>query len=177
MGVVLLIDNTLPKKNDLALFFKPKMYTITQFSQDYRISDGIKNAVSEKYSSRSLSVESGENINKLFLNIAEKYSDLLETARANNYEYLLIATQKVNCIDRSTFSWFYTTTFTATVKADCDIKVIDIRNNKTIFKETVPCEGIGRASDLDESLNIATRNYSIELGNRLQKVLPQIPLN
>lgn len=169
MGIVLLVDQTLPKKNDLHLFSKPKSYTMDQFNKDYRILDGVENAISNKYSTSSLSMEAGENINALFRDHTNNIDDILKIAQQSPYPFLAIATLKINSVDRT-----FIFTCSATIKADCNIKIVDVRNGKILFDKTFSEIGIG-SGGIPDSLQMAAQNCDTSFATHIQTELP--PLN
>jgi hypothetical protein len=171
VGVVMVIDETPPLKNDLHVLEKPKDYTISQFNQEYRLLDGCKYALREKYSTHSIILEMGEDINTLFKDYLTSDTGLVELAKANKYAYLMIVTQNINYIER--FNWD-----NATVKGNCNIRILDIKNNKTIFSETFTEEGTARIpQNAAESLYVAAQHFTNNLAIHIQKELPLLPVN
>ena len=159
MGVTLSVDATQPQKNKLPLFFKPKNMTMNQLVSEYRMFDNIKNVVRDKYSSRSLIVETIDN------NV-----DLSQVSQNVNYKYITSVKLRIDYIDRE--SGFLS--YTGIVKATCDIKITDIQSNNVIFSKTLTEKSKGGSSSIPDSLQIAINNCSIALANQIQLELPSI---
>jgi hypothetical protein len=164
MGVVLSVDETTPKKNDLPLFFKPKNYKMSQLVQEYRMFDNLKNVITEKYSTRVLSLEFPKTT-------TQDTKDLIQFAKTNQYQYIIFAKMKINYINRT--AGFLS--FAATIKANCDIEILDIRNNKLMYNKTFLGTGNASVFSIPDSLRMAANNCSIDLANNIQNDLPTIP--
>lgn len=197
VGVILCVNMQPPTKNDLEIIYEWN-YTLASYIQDYRVTEILRSAISEKYSSRNIVLDIGDSINNDFFsylkeinvqvvnnNISKIQQEQIENyAKRNQYDYLLIVSPNFTNIEKVSEYLFFGWCFRVKLDMDCDIKIYDTTATKIIYSNKLSEKAKAESSAIlvnstmwPQTLTMATNKMLNKIKERLNKELPNIPNN